>query len=158
MFQGGIMKIEFTQKEYECLLDILYIADWVMNAHKVEDDPRTGAYKKLEQKLFSYAKDMGFENLIEYASDQKKYFPTRELEQTGSAKEFIEESENDTFWEELISRLADRDSARKVGGVENLYKLSFEDRMKIILPLEEKYASEFEKRGLEDLSIIRNKK
>jgi hypothetical protein len=154
MFQGGIMIIEFTQKEYECLLDVLYIADWVMNAHKVEDDPRTEVYKKLEQKLFSYAKDVGFENLIEYASDHKKYYPTSELDEAGPAREFIEEFENDTFWAELTSRLADRDSARKVGGVENLSKLSFEDRVKIILPLEEKYASEFEKRGLEGLSII----
>jgi hypothetical protein len=158
MFQGGIMQIDFTQKEYECLLDVLYIADWVMNAHKVEDDPRTEAYKKLGQKIFSYAKDMGFENLIEYASDLKKYFPTGEYEETGPAREFIEEFENDTFWEELTSRLADRDSARKVGGVENLYKLSFEDRLKIILPLEEMYSSEFEKRGLDGLSIIPNKK
>ncbi|MGB8657393.1 MAG: hypothetical protein WCE90_06355 [Candidatus Zixiibacteriota bacterium] len=148
------MKIEFTPKEYECLLDVLYIADWVMNAHKVGENPRTEAYKKLEQKLFSYAKDMGFENLIEYASDHKTYFPTREYEKTSSAREFIEEFENDTFWDELTSRLADRDSARKVGGVENLSKLSFEDRIKITLPLEEKYASKFEKRGLEGLSII----
>jgi hypothetical protein len=148
------MQIEFTQKEYECLLDVLYIADWIMNAHQVEDDPRTEAYKKLEQKLFSYAKDMGFENLIEYASDFKRYFPTSELDETGPAREFIEEFENDTFWEELTSRLADRDSARKAGGVENFSKLSFEDRLKIMLPLEEKYASEFEKRGLDGLSII----
>jgi hypothetical protein len=154
MFQGGIMKIEFTKKEYECLLDVLYIADWVMNAHKVEDDPRTETYKKLEQKIFSYAKDMGFENLVEYASDYKKYFPTRELEETGSAREFIEEFENDTFWEELTSRLAERDSARKVGGFENLSKLSLEDRAEIIWSFEEKYASEFETRGLEGLSII----
>ena len=151
------MKIEFTRKEYESLLDVLYIADWVMNAHKVENDPGTEAYKKLEQKIFSYAKDVGFENLIEYASDHEKYYPTRELEEAGSAREFIEEFENDTFWEELTSRLADRDSARKVGGFENLSKLSFEDRIKIMLPLEEKCASEFETRGLEDLGIIWNK-
>lgn len=148
------MEIEFTKKEYECLLDVLYMADWVMNAHKVEDDPRTEVYRKLEQKLFSYAKDMGFENLVEYASDYKKYFPTRKLEETGSAREFIEEFEDDTFWEELTSRLADRDSARKVGGVENFSKLSFEDRAEIIWSFEEKYTSEFEKRGLEGLSII----
>ena len=151
------MKIEFTPKEYECLLDILYIADWVLNAHKIEDDPRTEAYKKLEQKIFSYAKEMGFENLVEYASEYKKYFPTRELEETGSAREFIEEFENDTFWDELASRLAERDSARKVGGVKNLFKLSFEERAEIIWSFEEKYASEFETRGLEGLSIIQNK-
>ncbi|MDI6791797.1 MAG: hypothetical protein QME81_02855 [bacterium] len=46
------MKIDLTQREYERLLDMLYIAEWVMNACKVEDDPRTEAYKELEQKIF----------------------------------------------------------------------------------------------------------
>ena len=51
----------------------------------------------------------------------------------------------------------ERDSARKVGGVKDLSKLSFEDRAEIIWSFEEKYASEFEKRGLKGLSIIQNK-
>ena len=59
--------------------------------------------------------------------------------------------------EELISRLADRDLIRQVGGVENLSKLSFKDRIEITLPLEEKYSSKFEKRGLDGVSVVCNK-
>jgi len=151
------MKIDFTRKEYRRLLDILYIADWVMNAHKVEDDPKTEAYKELEQKIFSYAKDMGFEDLIEYVVDHGEYFPTRKLEESSPTMEFIGEFENDTFWEELISRLADRDLIKQMGGMKELSKLPFEERVKKTLALEEKYASEFEKKGLDSLSIIRNK-
>lgn len=148
------MKINFTKKEYKFLLDILYIADWVLNAHKVEEDPRTEAYKILEQKIFSYAKDTGFENLIEYAPDHKEYFPTKEYEETGPAMEFIEEFENDTFWDQLINRLAERDLIRQVGGIENLSNLSFENRIEKTFPLEEKYATEFETNGLDNLKII----
>ena len=92
------MKIEFTREEYKCLLDMLYIAEWILNAHKVEDDPETKAYGELEQKVYSYAKEMGFENLIEYAADHKKYYPTREYEEMGTPMEFIDEFENETFW------------------------------------------------------------
>ena len=34
-FELGIMKIHFTKKEYRLLLDMLYIADWVMNSHQL---------------------------------------------------------------------------------------------------------------------------
>ncbi len=150
------MKIEFTQEEYKCLVDMLYVAEWVLNAHRVEDDPRTESYGKLEQKIYSYAKDMGFEDLIEYASDYGTYDPTRKYEDTCPLVEFIDEFENETFWEELVDRLANRDLIRQVGGVENLSKLSFEERIKKTLPLEQKYSSEFEERGLDGVSIVGN--
>ncbi|MDI6791796.1 MAG: hypothetical protein QME81_02850 [bacterium] len=71
--------------------------------------------------------------------------------------EFIEEYKNDTFWEELIHRLAERDLIRQLGGIKNVAKLSFEECVKKIVVLEEKYAAEFEARGLDGLSIIGNK-
>lgn len=148
------MRIEFTREEYKNLLDMLYMADWVLTAHKVEEDPKVEAYQALEQKVFAHAKAMGFEDLIEYDADDEGYYPTRKYEETSSAREFIEGFESDTFWEELISRMADRDLARQVGGVENLPKLSFEERVDILLPLETKYSAEFEKNGLDGISII----
>jgi len=147
------MKIDFTGKEYRCLLDILIIADWVMNAHKVKDDPRTEAYRNLEQKIFAYAKDEGLENLIEYAPESKRYFPTREYDEDDQTRAFIEEFENDTFWTELIDRLVERDLITQVGGPENLSKLSFENRIEKTIPLEGKYATEFETNGLDNLKI-----
>ena len=41
--------------------------------------------------------------------------PTRRYEDTCSAMEFIEEFENESFWDELIDRLAERDTIREVG-------------------------------------------
>ncbi|MFH1898636.1 MAG: hypothetical protein ABH886_10495 [Candidatus Desantisbacteria bacterium] len=86
------MKIDFDRQEYERLLDILYIADWVMNACKAEDDPRTETYKELEQKIFSYAKDMGFEDLVEYEADFGKYFPTRKQEESSPAPTYCKKT------------------------------------------------------------------
>ncbi len=147
------MKINFTKKEYRLLIDILYIADWVLNAHKVEDDPRTRVYRILEQKIFSYAKEMGFENLIEYVTDFKEYFPSREYEETSPALKFIEEFETDAFWDELVDRLTERDLIRQVGGIENLSNLSFDNRIEKTFLLKEKYAAEFGANGLDNLEI-----
>ena len=151
------MKIEFTRDEYKHLLDMMYIAEWILNAYKVGADPRTEVYKELEQKIYSYAKDMGFEDLIEYAPEYEMHFPTRKFEETGLAMKFIDEFENDTFWDELTNRLADRDFFRQIGGSENLSKFSLEKRSEMIGDLEEKYHSAFVERGLDAISLVENK-
>ena len=68
------MEIDLTRKEYRDLLDMLYIAEWVLNANRDEDDPRTKRYSKVEQKFFAMAKAMKYENLIEYYPEDKNIF------------------------------------------------------------------------------------
>ena len=91
------MEIDLTRKEYRDLLDMLYIAEWVLNANRDEDDPRTKRYSKVEQKFFAMAKAMKYENLIEYYPEDKKYFPTREYEETSSAHAFLAEYKDSIF-------------------------------------------------------------
>jgi hypothetical protein len=40
---------------------MLYIATWIIKAHKVGDDPQAQPYEELERKLFSFAKEAGYE-------------------------------------------------------------------------------------------------
>jgi len=58
------MKINITKKEYRTLLEMIEIANWVLFAHKIEKDPETDKFRELEQKLLSYAKDMGAKHLV----------------------------------------------------------------------------------------------
>ena len=44
------MQIELSKEEYRNLIDMIQIAEWVMNAHKTEKDPSTEKYSKLEQR------------------------------------------------------------------------------------------------------------
>jgi hypothetical protein len=149
------MKIEFTKAEYRDLLDMVYIAEWIMKAHKIEDDPRTKCYEELGQKIMSDAEKMGFGHLIEYAPEYDKYFPTRIFEDASSAHGFIDEYDNDSFWEELVNRLAERDLIRQEGGLSNVLRLSIEERLEKQFQLEGKYAVEFEENGLENIVIGR---
>ncbi len=102
------MKLELTQKEYRLLLDILHIAEWIMNSYVIDDRPETEKYRRLEQKILSYADEMGCKGVVDYDKELGGYFPTREIEE-GSAMDFIDEYNEDTFWEELVSHLAERD-------------------------------------------------
>ena len=57
------MRIELTTAEYRQLVDVLYLAEWLLTAHKVGDDPRVATYHELVQKLYAHAQEMGLSHL-----------------------------------------------------------------------------------------------
>lgn len=97
------------------LLEVLYIADWILNAHKTREDTEIDRYKELEQKILSHVKDFGLENFVEWDPNYHEYHYTREFEERSPAMEFIEEFEDETFWDELINRLRMQDLIEKYG-------------------------------------------
>ncbi len=147
------MKINFTKKEYLLLLDVLYMADWVLNAHREADEKEdTREYEKLEQKILSYAKKMGVEKYVDFDPEYDMYFHSRFFEETRRAQEFIDEFENDCFWEELIDRLARRDFLKSFSEKE-IKEMDPYTRFERLLKLSEKYSGEFEKNGLKNLVV-----
>lgn len=147
------MQIELSTEEYRQLVDVLYLADWLLTAHKVGDDPRVEVYHQLVQKLYARAQEMGLSHLIEYAAEFDQYFPTRDFESGTPIHEFIDEYDDETFWDELTRRLAERDLLAQMGSWEKIQKLSTEDRIRKLGQLEEQYAAEFARSGLENLRL-----
>lgn len=146
------MKIDITKEEYRLLLDMLSISDWVMNSYKTEDDPETAPYAALEQKLLSHAKAFGFDNLVKYDAEEKAYFPTAEYEAAETDVRFIDEFEDFCFWEQLCSRLAERDLIRE-RGAEAVQEMAPWDRITEAEDLMEKYEDEFAENGIANLVI-----
>ncbi len=95
---------------------------------------------------------MGFENLVTYDQDLKQYFTTREFEETSPFMDFIEEFENDTFWDELIERLVERDLIRQEGE-EKVFNMTPQERFRKEEPLQEMYSTELEVNGLDNIRI-----
>jgi len=146
------MKIEISKGEYKILLHVLEMADWILTSHKSKDEKRHKPYRKFEQKIFSLADVMGYGSLIEYFKDHHEYMPTRKYEDTSSAMEFIEEFENESFWDELIDRLGERDAIREVG-MAGFKALKPIDRIMKVDDHKENYIDEFEKYGLDRITI-----
>jgi hypothetical protein len=145
------MQIELSKEEYRNLIDMIQIAGWVMNAHKTEKDSSTEKYSKLEQKIYSFANKIGCENLIEYDKETDEYFPTKEFDE-GQGMQYIEEYDNDSFWDELIDRLVARDVIQKIGE-KKVRKITLEERFEAEEPFIEKYSIEFEQNGLDNIEI-----
>lgn len=153
------MKIHFTKKEYLLLLDMLHIAEWVQTSHLENDEQKkfTEPYQQLMQKIFAYAREARCEQLLDYDKKSERYFPSRDYELNGDFRGFIEQFEEDTFWEELPMRLASRDLYIQFSEQEIMSMKPF-DRATKLHELEEPYREELQENGIEFLQITKPRK
>ena len=147
------MNIDLTEKEYRLLLDFVFMANWVVESHHSDGRDDVQEYDMLLQKLYSFAGQMGCEELVHADRETNEYSPTRIYEETTKAFELIEEYNDDTFWDALISRLAERDvyeqieeNRRDTIGIEEYWARSE--------PIEEAYYEEFRRRALDRLRLV----
>ena len=122
------MQIEFSKDEFRTFLDILEIADWVLNSHHTHTLDEYKKYSEFEQKIFSHAEKFGFDDLIEYAEEHQEYFPTRKHDDNSNVMPIIREYEEDSFWEEIAERMAKRDMFRGLGK-EKIMAMTHEEQL-----------------------------
>jgi hypothetical protein len=103
------MNIELSQEEYELLVEMIYTADYVYNAYLNEQDQEREKYHTLQQKIMSFAKQFKKENLVEWDDECNQLIPSKDYYENSTSVHFIEDFEINTFWEQLIDRLAIRD-------------------------------------------------
>jgi hypothetical protein len=151
---GRQVNLNLSTEELRDLIIMTYMAEWVMDAYKTEADPRTARFKELEQKLLKLALEAGLNDLVMYDEDLKMHFPTRLMED-GTAREFIDEYNNETFWDELANRLATRDFVKRYGSPEAAWNLPVERRFIELGEIEARYVDEFVDHGLERIKIGR---
>jgi hypothetical protein len=135
------------------LLEVLYIADWILNAHKTREDTEIDRYKELEQKILSHVKDFGLENFVEWDPNYHEYHYTREFEERSPAMEFIEEFEDETFWDELINRLRMQDLIEKYGE-QTFSEMDVHTRFEKEEGFTANYSAEFEKNWLQNVRVF----
>lgn len=148
------MKINFTKAEYKALIELLYMGDWMANAFTINSDDEPKEYTDLIQKVYSYAKQMGYEDDMEYAKEYDQYFPTAKFELKSAAIEHIEKYDNESFWQNLIDRMSERDICKQYK-VEALHELPSDERFKALDEVEPEWAKEFAKHGINRLNIVK---
>jgi hypothetical protein len=146
------MNISFTPKQYRTLLKALFWAEWIKNAMATVPDKEGEELQELEQHLYSYTKQFQTTDWVSYDEKLKGYYPNRLMEDT--LQSVIDEFEETSFWDELIHRMARKDTMRKYGK-EN-FKDVF-DLMEKEHPFLEKYEKEFQENGIKNLKVITEK-
>lgn len=74
------MKIHFSKKEYRQLLDLVFLGDWIASGM---NEGEASPYDDIREKIYSHAKEMGCEQLIEFDKSLGKHFETAKFEDSG---------------------------------------------------------------------------
>ncbi|MDI6783827.1 MAG: hypothetical protein QME64_07010 [bacterium] len=144
------MEIKFTEEQYENLVKLVYLGNWMINAIRTDDVVEQ--YEDLEQYIYSFAEDAGLGKYIEYDQELEMFFPTGEFEENTDVEQYREDYDDENFWDELIYRLARRDFIEAYGE-DAVMKMDLRERLEKEDPFIEKYYEEFEKYGIERLKI-----
>ena len=133
------MNIELSKKEFRRFLDMIYVGNWILNSTRGND--RFEDYDFLQEKLFALCQRNGMPSLIQ--TWHGHIFPSRAYEE-GGIHEAIADYEDAVFFNILAEELARRDLGLENSDPEDFTEL--QARM-------EDYMAEFEKNGLNTISI-----
>jgi hypothetical protein len=146
------MNMNFTKEEYAALLKSIFMAEWLVTAVDVGTDPAHEPFTSLFQKIYDSAKDMGCEEWVDYFPAEKRFYPADALWDDAVVKERIDHYNTSTFWEELISRMSERDLERQGLGLTQSGPMS-DAQIVALTELEAHYSQAFEQHGLSKLII-----
>ena len=104
------MKVMFTPKEFTRLLELVHLGMREVEGRKGALSPAVSRYTELEQKLFEMATPCGCADLVD-VGDRGQWVPAEKLLADERLDKLAGDYDNDTFWHELVTRLADRDLA-----------------------------------------------
>ncbi len=149
------MKVMFTPKEFTRLLELVHLGMRTVEGRQGDASSHVERYAELEQKLYELATPLGCADLVDVGSDGI-LGPSEKLLTDERLSKIAGDYDNDTFWHELVTRLADRDLASEqtrqsvlgLGGP----AINADARLH---QLEDSYWDEFEKNDLVNLLLLR---
>ncbi len=143
------VQINLTKEQYKTLVELVDLGQWMANAIRTK---RIKKYDDMEQLVFSFTKQAGLQDCVDYDDEMKMYFLLREFEES-TIFPLKEEYDDYTFWEELAHRLADRDMLKQFGEKE-LADMPKDEMNKVRDSLIRKYEDESVEHGIERLAIV----
>lgn len=126
------------------------VASW---NQKESANAKITEYENLESKILEKAGHSGLSDWVEFDEESQRYRVRPEIEEHLFYQECYEEFRNESFWDELAVRLADRDLARAIG-YPAWEKLTEEQRRARTTDWEKRYWEEFSKHGVERVIVI----
>lgn len=148
------MHLRFTEQEMATLVEMVSLAANVASWNQKESaDPQITAFEELESRILEKAAQFGQGELIEFDEETRRFRVKPEAAEELFFHECYEEFRNESFWDELAVRLADRDLSKAMG-VREWEQLDEETRRKKSANLEKRYWDEFSKNGVERVVVM----
>lgn len=145
-----MIELRLTKRQYKALLDLTYLGDWMVNGIRVEP---LAPYEDAAQQVYALAEKAGCGELAGYDPELKKHVVFDEAEPGTRLSGFKAAYDEETFWQELVERLSDRDLERE-HGADALAKMSKDELIKLQIGSEEAWDKEFRERGIDRLELV----
>lgn len=153
MVSSGV-HLRFSEKELAILTEMVTLAASVASwNHRPGSDEGVGAYEDVENKVLEKAKLAGLGEAIEWNEEKRRHQLKVDPDGKTFFQECYDEFRNESFWEELVIRLADRGLVREIGQVA-WEALSEEERRKRTAETEKALWKEFSQNGIDKLALI----
>lgn len=155
---GGLLRstmhLRLSDQELVTLVEMVSLAASVASwNHKESAGERISEFEDLESKILEKASHSGLGDWIEFDEETQRHRVREEVEERLFFHECYEEFRNESFWDELAVRLADRDLARAIGQ-EAWEKLSEEERRARTTTWEKRYWDEFTRHGIDHVAVL----
>jgi hypothetical protein len=147
------MKINITKKQYWDLLRAVYLADWMASAICESDMKQDGGIRDIREYIFSFAKDFGFEQFVEYDCELGKHYAAFAFDDEETTRSLVERYDDHTFWQELMHRLSDRDIVRAGDMTHRRNDESIEAWVGRTHPFQDRWSNEMEEHGIDRLEV-----
>lgn len=126
------------------------VASW---NQKDSADRKLSEYEGFESKMLEKAAHNGLGGIIEFDEESRRFRVKKEVEEKLFYYECYEEFRNESFWDELTVRLADRDLVKSIG-LEAWEAMSEEQRRAKTVSSEKRYWQEFSGNGIERVIVM----
>lgn len=148
------MHIRLTEQELATLVQMVSLAANVSSWNqKPGSTSQVAAFEDLEAKILEKASHSGFADWLEFDEESQRLRIKPEVEADAFYNDCYEEFRNESFWEELVIRLADRDLARAIGH-SAWEALSEDQRRARSKDTEKRYWDEFIASGIDHVHVI----
>lgn len=148
------MHLRLSDQELATLVEMVSLAANVGSWNQKESAAeRLAAFEDLESKILEKAGHSGLGDWIEFDEERQRFRVKQEIEERLFYHECYDEFRNESFWDELAVRMADRDLARAIGFA-TWEKLSEEERRARTTAWEKRYWEEFTKHGVDRVVVV----
>jgi len=144
------MELNLNREQYEKLLELVYLGNWLINAYRTDDYLED--YAEIVSLVFSQVEKAGLEDKAVKDELGDRYLPSFDFEE--SLHDYISEYDSCCFWEELINRLAEREALKEFGSLP-LDKIDLNEFLEKKNKYLRVYEQEVEESGLKNFELIK---
>ncbi len=142
------MKITLSRQQFETLLRAVYMGDWMVNAIRIPGS-EISEFRELEQFLWALAHAAGFNGFVEFDATLSQFLPLEQFHEM--LQPFIDEYDDEAFWDGIVDRLADRDFIETYGNA--VASMDQDERFQKLHAFVDKYETEIEEHGVDRLRV-----